>query len=561
VSDDTQDSVGQTDVTAQQAQAVLRLRELAALAEIPAPALLADLFPAAGTSLQELIESDTDAVAAATQARREAEARRAAARDSAVTEPAPDYVYPSREHAEAAITRRFGMLNDSGVLSVWDSLTKTELSIVGFNAEWGRHMPEEPGERGSNKTTYRPPPFNILKNSPDRHSCRGIRFEPGADRFFVFGGVEYANSYKGHPTDERPTAGDREAQRAARVLVKFARHLFPRPKFGSLNKNPFFAQLLAMHAFLYRHPHKRIFFAMVLGGEIEGSGKTQLMKGVTYAVHGKHNTVTVGSRELFSDFNSYEGSHRFGIMDELQVCSGGGKEKFDGLKTSISERDLRVVKKGKDGADVNNHISWLGTTNHPLGAIPLADTARRFWLEETPAERMPDHLAAAVDDLLVTETPTEPGGIGGAVLRAYLRARYDAAGFRFNQRAKPPQNEALQAAKRAQISREQELLEEALNSDGVLSRGFGTVLDLRNAIRPLRSDSRAEHISEVRLWRLFGAAAKARGFTVVAQPQSRSGDRGRYRYWYRDDADLRRVRENLLAFRALKASVNKGQTP
>jgi Family of unknown function (DUF5906) len=560
VSDDTQDSV----VTTQRAQAVLRLRELAALAETPAPTPPVNLFPAAGTSFQEIIEAEVGAEAAA-QTRREADAaaRLAAARESAVTEPASDYVFPSREHAEAAITQRFGMLNDSGALDVWDSLTKTELSIVGFNAEWGRHMPEEPGGGGSRtrtKNTCRPLPFDILKYSPDRHSCRGIRFEPGADAFFAFGGVEYANSYKGHPTDERPTAGDREAQRAARVLVKFARHLFPRPKFGSLNKIPFWDQLLNMHAFLYRHPHKRIFFAMVLGGEVEGSGKTQLMKGVAIAVHGKHNVVTVGSRELFSDFNSYEGSRRFGVMDELQVCSGGGKEKFDGLKTSISERDLRVVQKGKDGADVNNHISWLGTTNHPLEAIPLADTARRFWLEETPAERMPDHLAAAVDDLLVTETPTEPGGIGGAVLRAYFRARYDAPGFSFDQRAKPPQNEVLQAAKRAQISREQSLLEEALY-DGQLSRGFGTVHDLRNAIT--QPGVRGEYVSEVKLWRLFEKAAEARGLTVVSRAPDGKGDRGRYRVWFRtgDEADKRRVRENLLAFRALKASVNKGQTP
>jgi len=159
MADDNKDSVGQTDVTAQQAQAVLRLRELAALAEIPAPTPLANLFPPAGPSLQELIASDAGAEAAA-QTRREADARRVAARASAVTEPASDYVFPSREHAEAAITQRFGMLNDSGVLSVWDSFAKEELSVAGFNAEWGRCMPQEPVSGEGKKEYYRPLPFN-----------------------------------------------------------------------------------------------------------------------------------------------------------------------------------------------------------------------------------------------------------------------------------------------------------------------------------------------------------------------------------------------------------------
>lgn len=270
MSNENKDSVGQTDVTSQRAQAVLRLRESAALDEIPAPMPPLNLFPSAGTSLQEVIAqeaiaSDEGAVVAATQARREAEARRAAARESVVTEPAADYVYPSREHAEAAITQRFGMLNDSGQLSVWDSYTKTELGITGFNREWGRHMPELPMGGKSHKT-YRPVPFDVLADSADRHSCRGIRFDPGAGPFSTLRGVEYANSYRGHPTDERPTKGDPEAQRAARVFVKFARHLFPHPQFGSLNKIPFLAQLLDMHAYTYRHPGRRASFCMVLAG-------------------------------------------------------------------------------------------------------------------------------------------------------------------------------------------------------------------------------------------------------------------------------------------------------
>ncbi|MFI4869642.1 MAG: primase-helicase family protein [Steroidobacterales bacterium] len=550
MTDGNKDSVGQTDVTTQRAQAALRLRERAALEEIPAPTPPANLFPAVGTSLQEAIASDAGAAAAA-QARREADAaaRRAAARESAVTEPARDYVFPSREHAEAAITQRFGMLNDSGQLSVWDSHTKTELGITGFNREWGRHMPELPMGGKSHKT-YRPVPFDVLADSRDRHSCRGIRFDPGAGPFFTLRGVEYANSYRGHPTDERPTKGDPEAQRAARVFVKFARHLFPRSQFGSLNKIPFLAQLLDMHAYTYRHPGRRASFCMVLAGETEGSGKTTLMKGVTGAIHGHWNRFSVGSKELFSDFNSFEERHRFGVMDELQVKGAEGKARLDGIKTSISETDVRVVAKGKDGHTAENRVTWLATTNFPIGAIPLSDTARRFWLEETPAGKLPRELARELNELLAPETSTSPGGIGGAVLRAYLRARYDRPGFDFDPWAQPPDNAALAAAKDASIPREQELLEDLLEGNGQLTRGFGTQTDIESALYASGYRPPREPMSREQLWRLFQKALARKEYTLIEKRHQPKGIPGRpsYRFWYQDPADVRPTLERYQKF-------------
>jgi hypothetical protein len=561
MADDNKDSVGSPDLTTQRAQAVLRLRELAALDEIPAPALLADLFPAAGTSLQEAIELDAGAEAAA-QTRREADAaaRRAAAHESAVTEPASDYVFPSREHAEAAITQRFGMLNDSGALSVWDSQTKSGLSIAGFNAEWRRHMPEEPWGGGRTKTTNRPLPFDILKYSPDRHTCRGVLYEPGEQPFFKLAGVEYANSYGGHPTDERPTIGDPEARRAARTLVKFARHLFPRHKFGPhLDKIAFLAQLLDMHAYLYMNPDSRACFCMVLGGAVEGCGKTMLTKRVTGAIHGHRNQFVVKKQQLFSNFNSYEEKHRFGVMDELQIQGAEGRARLDGIKTSISEPDLRVVAKGKDGRTVANHVTWLATTNFPLDAIPVTESARRWWLEDTPAGRVPRPLARKLAGLLARPTSKRAAGIGGAVLRAYLRARYERPGFDFDPWAEPPDNEALRAAKRASIPREQELLEDALEPGGGLSHGFGTVQDIESAVTlPGHRIDHREHpngISRERWWQLFEAAAKAKGLTVTERLQPRALKRASYRLWYRDDAELRVVYER---FKKVKEAAERG---
>jgi hypothetical protein len=451
------------------------------------------------------------------------------------------------------------MLNDSGTLSVWDSLTKAELSITGFNAEWGRYMPEDPCDGGRSKKN-RPLPFEILKESPDRHTCRGVLYEPGEQPFFKLAGVEYANSYGGHPTDERPTIGDPEARRAARTLVKFARHLFPRHKFGPhLDKIPFLAQLLDMHAYLYMNPDSRACFCMVLGGAVEGCGKTMLTKRVTGAIHGHRNQFVVKKQELFSNFNSYEEKHRFGVMDELQVQGAEGRARFDGIKTSISEPDLRVVAKGKDGRTVVNHVTWLATTNFPLDAIPVTESARRWWLEDTPAGRVPRPLARKVAALLVLPTSKRAAGIGGAVLRAYLRARYERPGFDFDPWAEPPDNEALRAAKRASIPREQELLEDALEPGGGLSHGFGTVQDIESAVMlPRHRIDYREHpngISRERWWQLFEAAAKAKGLTVTERLQPRALKRASYRLWYRDDAELRVVYER---FKKVKEAAERG---
>ena len=350
-------------------------------------------------------------------------------------------------------------------------------------------------------------------------------------------------------------------QGAKRDLVRFARHLFPREQFGpKLNKIPFLAQLLDMHAFLYCNPGRRAYFAMVLGGRDEGSGKSVLMKGLAAAVHGQHNVHAIQAKELFSNFNAYEARTRFGVMDELQPP--GRFDRIDGIRTSITEAQIRVVAKGKDGYTTDNRVTWLATTNFPLDAIPLSDTARRFWLEETPAPRMPEELAARVspvDGLLAPGNAISAPGIGGALLRAYLHARHDAPGFSFNAWAKPPENEALLAAKRASIPREQELLEEALEPGGALARGFGTVHDIEMA-GGMRGGYKqpAAPISREKWWRLFEAAAKAKGLMVTARKQPRVGSGARlpsYHLWYRDVDDLRQVAER---FHQLKEVVQRG---
>jgi hypothetical protein len=131
--------------------------------------------------------------------------------------PAAHTTYSTWGDADAALTKRFGVLANARSLTVWDTYTHSELSLAAFDKLWARHMPKPTGKGSA------PPASEVLTKSSTRRELRGLMFWPGAPPMFQYDGAWWGNRFTGSLLDETPMT--REAKH---VFIAFLRHLFPR---------------------------------------------------------------------------------------------------------------------------------------------------------------------------------------------------------------------------------------------------------------------------------------------------------------------------------------------
>ena len=397
---ETGDLVGSTGVAKRREQALRELeaeaaRELSALEHMPTEPPLSEQIR------QSSADGSPQPPAVGAQAEQKAQAG----------DPPPGYVYQDWGAAEAALGKRFALMPAAGGVSVWDSLLHRELGVTAFNRTMQRHMPKS--DRG-----MRWQAIEILASSHSRLQLAGLMFWPGVPGIFDYHGEQWGNLYKGAPSDETPMTLS-----AAKAFVRLLRHLFPRPERGiKLNSIPWLKHYIDTLAWLYQKPNARLQVAMILTGRHMGSGKTFLMYELPKAVLA--NTTKVTAREIFTLFNKWIGETRLLFMDEFGVPRTREGLQFElELRDWITGSDLRVVGKGKDGISIPNCITFFAASNQVDDILPIADTDRRYAIEETSAtSQLPPVVAERIAALLRPERPDAPAGDGGAMLPLVLTA-------------------------------------------------------------------------------------------------------------------------------------------
>jgi hypothetical protein len=144
----------------------------------------------------------------------------------------------------------------------------------------------------------------------------------------------------------------------------------------------------------------------------------------------------------------------------------------------------------------------------------------------TYADKLEHKLALrnALFDLIRHETPDQPAGIGGPMLRYWLRRRNVS---KFDPYAQPPKTKALDKIKAASVPHEQQRIEEAFGT--TLARGYGTLKDIEDAVFPpghrqfgsVTPQQWAKHLRN---------ACTARGFVLIGPKRPTHGG-PRYFFW------------------------------
>ncbi|OOG55229.1 hypothetical protein B0E47_10625 [Rhodanobacter sp. B05] len=249
-------------------------------------------------------------------------------------------------------------------------------------------------------------------------------YRPGALRTFLdTNGRTVANTYSPH--DVVPITPSPEDVRTFR---DFLLHLAS----NNAETKEGLKSIFVKYAYLYKHPSERIRHATLLIGKTEGSGKSTLLLDMPRALFGNDNVRSVETREVSSDFNGYAQGHRILSISELWL--GNRKDaqaRANDLKPLITDNRVSVVRKGKDGRDIENVCTIFASSNYDDAAFFGAHD-RRYHVISTEAPKVPQDLANRVHDLI----KNRPGAL------LYLVLHYGMNGDGFDPNAPPPQTAA-----------------------------------------------------------------------------------------------------------------------
>jgi hypothetical protein len=176
-------------------------------------------------------------------------------------------------------------------------------------------------------------------------------------------------------------------------------------------------------------------------------------------------------------------------------------------------------------------VNFFATSNFLSNVLVLPVSARRFSVETTEAPKMPNALRTAFFKLVGHETPAQPAGPGGAMLRHWLRRRDVSV---FDPYADPPKTLALTDIQDESVPEEQQRIEELFATS--LSCGYGTAKTIEDAVqvggyRPRFPVTPKGWITHLR------KAAKARGVIVSERRQINALiGRPSYYFWGADYA-------------------------
>ncbi len=327
---------------------------------------------------------------------------------------APDGRYPSKEAAEAALASEYIFVADENKYMCSSTRQLLMKDAIRERESW--RMPDCDLGRWSD------PPY-MLRKSKKTQRCDSVGFHPREGTTFYEGGRNLANLFR--PLNTDPIKPTRDEQR---LLLRFLMHLFP-----TTTDRKWLNHLLDTFAFLVQNPGKRVRFAMILVGEVEGSGKSTLMEEIPKRLFGQENVSKPSPSEVESSFTDWLGQAWIVVFAEISIGTNREASKIvDALKDNITSDVLRIHGKSLKGRSQVNRVSFFGTSNHEDHALHLSQHDRRFGICKTSSSRMPEALANDLYSFLDSAR-------GAGVLR-YLAMHRDLS--RFNPHAPPPTTEA-----------------------------------------------------------------------------------------------------------------------
>lgn len=137
--------------------------------------------------------------------------------------------------------------------------------------------------------------------------------------------------------------------------------------------------LLDWMAWVYQNPLERPGKALLLLGEVTGTGKSFICRVMEHLI-GKANTQRPANASLIGDFNEWCGQCKLVIFEELNQL--GKRDTVNKLLDKITEERIEVNIKFKSPYLADNYMAIIGSSNFP-DALPIDEGDRRWEIIKT----------------------------------------------------------------------------------------------------------------------------------------------------------------------------------
>lgn len=194
-------------------------------------------------------------------------------------------------------------------------------------------------------------------------------YRPDAeDVFFEREGIRYVNAYLSNRVPEAD-ANWRDGK-AWRMCDDHIRNILPNDA----------DLVIKWMAYNVQKPGRKVRWSPVIVG-VQGDGKTTISD-MLKAAMGYRNVKPVSPEAMFSDFNGWAEGACVRVLEEIRVQGERRSAAMDKLKPLITNNDIEVVRKGRDGQTVANVTNYLALTNH-IDALAIDEGDRRWAVMKT----------------------------------------------------------------------------------------------------------------------------------------------------------------------------------
>ena len=177
-------------------------------------------------------------------------------------------------------------------------------------------------------------------------------------------------------------------------------------------------------------PGTKLFSCTLIWSFLGGTGKNLLAEALV-PVYGESNCVTIGSSQLSSDFNGWAEGKQWVVGDEITLDATDRRHVSGGLKSRLTNRVIRINRKGIEAYEVPDCANYLLTSND-AASVTIEQGERRTFVIHAPEVRIGDNYGRRFKHWLNQE--------GGAAALAYALLNQPLGDF--SPTAEPPDTHA-----------------------------------------------------------------------------------------------------------------------
>ena len=283
-------------------------------------------------------------------------------------------------------------------------------------------------------------PVKVLKSSSTKKIVAGVGFHPGEGVVFSHGLDDFANTYR----NTLPEALEPRADELERIEWLFNR--IDDPAYRDWLRQ-FFGHVI-------QRPGVKIKSAPLIWSEIQGNGKTTILKAIPALLVGQTYSKEVTFGLLNSDFNDYLLNAWHVNLTEFRAGTRGEREAISKkVENWVSDDTISVHPKGAAGYTMPNHF-FLTATSNKEDAAAIDNNDRKWAIHElhAPQFTVSEQKWIYNDFLLLPRT-------AGVLRHYFLSVALDG----FHASARAPETAARAEMVAASIASDEEFLQYAFD--------------------------------------------------------------------------------------------------